>query len=140
MKVNICGLPHEVIEVEDKFNLDCHMGQIEYKDLVIKINKDMHPEEKTETLCHEMVHGILVHLGYTDMANDEQLVQALGNAIYQGFEVKEIKDNYDDLPAFEPLEHDGCKGCKYQDCDWITEPCKSCKQNYCDNYEVKKVE
>lgn len=140
MTVNICGLPHKVVEVEDKFNMDCHMGMIEYKDLIIKINKDMPPEAKAETLCHEMVHGILVHLGYTDMSNDEQLVQALGNAIYQGFEVKKIKDNYDDLPAFEPLEHDGCKGCKYQDCDWSTEPCKSCKQNYCDNYEVKKVE
>lgn len=90
MKVNICGLPHEVVEVEDKFNMDCHMGMIEYKDLIIKINKDMPPEAKAETLCHEMVHGILVHLGYTDMSNDEQLVQALGNAIYQGFEVKKV--------------------------------------------------
>lgn len=67
MKVNICGLPHEVVEVEDKFNVDCHMGMIEYKDLVIKINKDMKPEAKAETLCHEMVHGILVHLGYQEM-------------------------------------------------------------------------
>lgn len=91
MKVNICGLTHEVVEEEDKFNMDCHLGQIEYKDLIIKINKDMPIEAKKETLCHEMVHGIFVHLGYTDMANDEQLVQALGNAIYQGFEIKEQK-------------------------------------------------
>lgn len=88
MKVNICGLTHEVVEVEDKFNVDCHMGMIEYKDLVIKINKDMPDEAKKETLCHEMIHGILVHLGYQDMSNDEQLVQALGNAIYQGFDIK----------------------------------------------------
>lgn len=90
MKVNICGLPHEVVEVEDKFNMDCHMGMIEYKDLIIKINKDMPQIAKEETLCHEMVHGILVHLGYPDMANDEQFVQAFGNAIWQGFKVKEV--------------------------------------------------
>jgi hypothetical protein len=35
-----------------------------------------------------MVHGIFVSLGYNDYSNDEQLVQALGNAIYQSFEIK----------------------------------------------------
>lgn len=92
MKVNICGLPHEVVEVEDSFDIDCHMGMIEYKSLQIKINKNMAEETKKETLCHEMVHGILVHLGYNDLSNDEQLVQALGNAIYQGFEIKAQKN------------------------------------------------
>lgn len=132
MKVNICGLSHEVVEVEDKFNVDCHMGMIEYKDLVIKINKDMAPEAKDETLCHEMVHGMLVHLGYQDMANDEQLVQALGNAIYQGFEVKEIRSPY--------VEHDGCVGCEHEWTPGDKEPCLCCKQNYRDRYRVKKVE
>lgn len=89
MTVNICGLPHEVVEVEDVFNMDCHMGMIEYKDLKIKINKDMPEAAKRETLCHEMVHGMLIHLGYNDLANDEQFVQAIGNAIYQGFDIKQ---------------------------------------------------
>lgn len=88
MIVNICGIPHEVIEVEDSFNIDCHMGMIEYKDLVIKINKDMPEIAKQETICHEMIHGILVHLGFNDYADNEQFVQALGNAIYQGFSIK----------------------------------------------------
>lgn len=92
MKVNICGLKHEVIECEDSFNCDCHFGQIEYKDLVIKINKDMQQEAKEETLCHEMLHGILVHIGHQDLSSDEQFVQALGNAIYQGFAVKKIEE------------------------------------------------
>lgn len=89
MTVNICGLPHEVVEIEDTFNCDCHMGMIEYKDLKIKINKDMPEAAKQETICHEMIHGILVHLGYTDLANDETFVQGLGNAIYQGFDIKQ---------------------------------------------------
>ena len=91
MKVNICGIPHEVIEVEDNFTADSvHCGEIIYKDLIIKINKDMPQIAKDETICHEMIHGILVHLGLMDMSNDEQLVQALGNAIFQGFQIRRI--------------------------------------------------
>ena len=90
MIVNICGIPHNVIEQEDNFDLDCHFGMINYKKCEIKINKDMSKVAKEETICHEMIHGILVHLGYNDMANDEQFVQALGNSIYQGFEIKDI--------------------------------------------------
>lgn len=92
MKVNICGLKHDVIEVEDTFNIDLHLGMIEYKNLLIKINSDMPEELKKETLCHEMMHGILIHLGYSDYASDETFVQALGNAIYQGFEIKTFED------------------------------------------------
>jgi len=88
MTVNICGIPHKVIEKEDNFDTDSHFGQIEYCRAEIIINKDMPMEMKAETICHEMVHGILVHIGRTDLSNDEQLVQTLGNAIYQGFDVK----------------------------------------------------
>lgn len=89
MIVNICGVPHEVVECEDSFNMDCHMGQIEYADAIIKINSRLKGASRKETLCHEMVHGMLIHLGYTDLASDETLVQGLGNAIMQGFDIKE---------------------------------------------------
>ena len=88
MIVNICGIPHKVIECEDNFNVDTHFGQIDYKTCEIRINKDMTQENKDEALCHEIIHGIFVHLGYNDYSQDEQLVQALGNAIYQGFNIK----------------------------------------------------
>lgn len=91
MTVNICGLPHKVVELKDNFDLNCNMGLINYKELEIRINQDMPNEAKKETICHEMVHGILVHLGYNDKAEDEQFVQALGNAIYQGFDIKQLK-------------------------------------------------
>lgn len=90
MKVSICGMPHEIIEKEDSFNVDLHFGQINYKDLQILINKDMPQAIKEETICHEMIHGILVHLGYQEQSQDEQFVQALGNAIYQSFNIKKI--------------------------------------------------
>ena len=63
-----------------------------YKENEIRINEDMSENQKKETLCHEMVHGMLTHLGFDDLSNNEQLVQALGNAIYQGFEVKELNN------------------------------------------------
>lgn len=97
MKVNICGILHTVKECEDRFDCDTHFGQIDYKTNEIIINKDLSDEAKQETICHEMVHGMLVHLGYTDQSQDETFVQGLANAIYQGFEIKPwiggLKDN-----------------------------------------------
>jgi ssRNA-specific RNase YbeY (16S rRNA maturation enzyme) len=90
MKVNICGIPYEVLECKDSFSADAtHFGEIDYKACKIRINKDMATEAKEETICHEMIHGILVHLGYSEQSQDETFVQALANAIYQGFEIKE---------------------------------------------------
>lgn len=88
MRINICGIPHAVIECEDNFDIDVHFGQIDFKKCEIKINKNMTEENKKEALCHEIVHGMLLHLGYNDYTNDEQFVQALGNAISQSFNVK----------------------------------------------------
>lgn len=96
MKVNICGMPHKVVECEDRFNSDCHFGMIDHLTCEIRINKDMTEENKKETLCHEMVHGIFIHLGYSNLSNDEQLVQALANAIYQGFDVKVEREAQND--------------------------------------------
>lgn len=89
MKINICGIPHEVIECEDSFVATAiHFGEIDYKKCVIKIASDMSKEQKEETLCHEILHGILVHLGYDEQSQDEQFVQALGNAINQTFMIR----------------------------------------------------
>ena len=91
MKVNICGMSHKVIEVEDNFNTLLNMGMIEYTTQTIRINKYMTESMKDEALCHEMVHGILVHIGRQDLGTDETLVQALGNAIWQGFEIRKFE-------------------------------------------------
>lgn len=87
MIVNICGIAHKVIEVEDCFDSDMHLGQIDYKKAEIRINKGASPAIKEETLCHEIMHGILVHIGREDLSEDETFVTVLANAIYQGFEV-----------------------------------------------------
>ena len=90
-KVNICGMPYTVKECEDHFDSDCHCGLIIYSECIIKINKNMHEEMKKATLCHEIMHGILLNIGREDLSNDENFVTALGNAIYASFEVKEVE-------------------------------------------------
>ena len=87
--VKICGILHSVIETSDNFDADAsHMGQIEYKKCLIYINKDMDDSIKQETLCHEILHAMLVHLGYDELSQDEKLVQALANAVNQTFMVR----------------------------------------------------
>lgn len=89
MTVKICGISHEVVECEDSFTADAtHFGEIDYKTCKIRINKDMADEAKEETIVHEMVHGMLIHLGYTEQSEDETFVQGLANAIYQGFDIR----------------------------------------------------
>ena len=90
-KVNICGIPYTVKECEDHFDSDCHCGLIIYSECLIKINKNMHEEMKKATLCHEIMHGILLNIGREDLCNDENFVTALGNAVYATFEVKEVE-------------------------------------------------
>ena len=62
---------------------------IKFIPFAIKMRKFFRAEEaKEETICHEMIHGILVHLGYSQQSQDEIFVQALANAIYQGFDIR----------------------------------------------------
>ena len=90
MIVNICGIPHKIIEREDAFD-GGHMGIIDHVREEIYVNKELPEVGKKETICHEIIHGILIHLGYTQTSQDEQFVQALGNAIYQAFEIKDVE-------------------------------------------------
>lgn len=89
--VNICGIRHPVIECEDKFDSDTHFGLIDHTQNEIKINKNLSEAAKLETLFHEVVHGILVHIGYQEQSQDETFVQAFGNALFQCCDFKEEK-------------------------------------------------
>lgn len=90
MTLYICGIMHKVVEVDDYFYDDTYFGDIDYKNAVIKISKNMNIDIKKETLCHEILRVMLTHLGYDSLSDDEQLVNALGNAISQSFEVRKI--------------------------------------------------
>ena len=82
--VYICGIPHKVVEVDDGFDAG-NFGEIEYKTATIRINKDITPELKEQTLCHEIVHGILMHLGENELCQNEHFVQIMANEIMKTF-------------------------------------------------------
>lgn len=88
----ICGIPYKIVPTEDVFDVDTHLGQINYITGEIRVNEKLQGEILYETLAHEIVHGILMYLGYEKESQDEQFVQALGNAINQTFKIKEVED------------------------------------------------
>lgn len=66
-------------------NFGCH-----YKCPYCIVKENNLPKDAMEeTLVHEILHGIFVHLGYDDEASNEQFVQALANAINQTFTLRE---------------------------------------------------
>lgn len=89
-KVNICGIPHEirykkVIAEEDEGIVN---GLIELSKCRITLKKGMTQDFEHETLLHEMVHGILHHIGRYELAEDEEFVQALANGLFNsGFAI-----------------------------------------------------
>ena len=87
-KVNICGIPHIIEYKEDNFNSDLHLGDIHYGEAKIQINRGVSKSIQHEALCHEILHGILIHMGRDDLNNDEPFVTCLGNAISQSFTPK----------------------------------------------------
>lgn len=87
--MKICGVNYDVIETEDVFDNDAtHFGQIDFRKGKIYINKDMSDDAKVETIVHEVTHAILVYIGRQDLTEEEPFVQALGNAIFQTFDLK----------------------------------------------------
>lgn len=87
-KVTICGIPHTIKLCDDSFDIDTHFGQINYVKAEIIINSGATPELQMQSLYHEILHGMLVMIGQNDAALDEQFVQALSNAMYQTFELR----------------------------------------------------
>lgn len=95
--IKICGVPYTITEHNDVFNGEAnHFGMIDPVGCEIRINKSLKDPSKQETLCHEITHGILIHIGRTDLSDDETFVQSLGNAIFQSFMPK-----VEERPSYE---------------------------------------
>lgn len=89
MTIKICGILYKIIECGDCFNAEAtHFGQVDFLKAEIRINKDMAEAVKQEALAHEIVHAILVHIGRSDLSEDEVFVQAFANAINQTFKAE----------------------------------------------------
>lgn len=81
-KIKILATEYRVEEVEQIDKYQRLLGQINYCDQSIFIDKNISEDMKRETLIHEILHGILEKLGYTEINNDEQKVQSIASTLY----------------------------------------------------------
>lgn len=89
-KIKIGGIPFKVVEVDtiDEEEEGITQGQIIYSQAKILLKKSLPKKLKKSVLYHEMVHGILVELGYSELSNDETFVQALSQELLRMFKLK----------------------------------------------------
>lgn len=97
MNINICGIPHEIQEVPviDEELEGITQGKILFSKAKILLKQDLPNELKESVLFHEVLHGILMLTGYSELSGDETFVQCLSNAMYQMFKLKESIINDD---------------------------------------------
>lgn len=90
MKIEICGIPFKIKEVEviDEQIEGVTQGQILFSKAKILIKKKLPKKLKRQVLFHEVLHGILVQLGYNELSEDETFVQSLSVVMSQMFKMK----------------------------------------------------
>ena len=102
MKINICGVPYKLIydDVINERDEGITMGQIYISKCEIHLKKGLTKEIEEETLIHEILHGILDHLGKPELSNDENFVQLITHGIFQHFKIRDsikLKDKKDNI-------------------------------------------
>lgn len=96
-KVNICGISHTIVELPDNYDkLTSDLGYIDHSKAKIVINANSPEHVKNATICHEIMHGILVKIGRSDLAVDETFVTCLGYAVNNCFKVVYEGNNNDE--------------------------------------------
>lgn len=99
MIIKICGVPFKIEEVPviDEELDGITQGKIIFSEAKILIKENLPEELKKAVIFHEVLHGMLMQLGYAEQSADETFVQGLSNAMYQMFDLK----NYDIKRAME---------------------------------------
>lgn len=81
-KIKIMATEYEVEEVEQIDKYERLLGQINYEEQKIQVDRSISEDMKKETLIHEILHGILEKLGYVDLNEDEQKVHSIASTMY----------------------------------------------------------
>lgn len=81
-KLKIMATEYAVEEVEQIDKYERLLGQIDYAEQKIKIDKNISEDMKKETLIHEILHGILEKLGYQELNEEEQKVHSIASTMY----------------------------------------------------------
>lgn len=89
-QIKILATDYQIEEVEQIDKYERLLGQIEYIEQKIKIDKNISEDMKKEVLIHEIFHGILEKLGYIELNEDEQKVQSIASTLYSVLKENEI--------------------------------------------------
>lgn len=81
-KVKIMATEYDLEEVEQIDKYQRLLGQIDYVEQTIKIDKNISEDMKKEVLLHEILHGILEKLGFEGINSDEQKVHSIASTMY----------------------------------------------------------
>ena len=81
-KVTILGIEYDVVYLEDLITREGLYGEINYNKQVIRIDNSMNDDRKIRTIIHEVLHGIMESLGYSEINYDEEKIQNISNALY----------------------------------------------------------
>lgn len=81
-QIKILATEYQVEEVNQINKYERLLGEIQYTEQKIKIDKDISEDMKKEVLIHEILHGILEKLGYIELNDDEQKVQSIASTLY----------------------------------------------------------
>lgn len=82
--VKIGGLVYQITEIEDLAHEERTpglMGCVDYHQLTIKLEKNLHKKVQEQTLVHEIVHGIFAESGYE--SHEEEQVNRIAKTLYQ---------------------------------------------------------
>lgn len=84
MVIKVGGIDYQVI-FKDK--LKDHKkkvwGMTNYEKGIISINTTLSEQKTYQTLIHEVTHAMFHEAGLDDYANDERIINPLGNIVYQ---------------------------------------------------------
>ena len=89
MKINVCGVNYEVLQLDEVDNNPSCLGLCVYEKSLIQIKKGISIERKKQTLIHELLHAMLYEAGYYE--HDENQVDNLSVVLNQVISQNDIK-------------------------------------------------
>lgn len=89
-EINILGLVYTVKEVDIVNKFDPRKGEINYLSNEIRIDKSMPTDLKNQVLMHEILHAVFDLLGFSELAEDENMIQSIATALHHVFSTQVI--------------------------------------------------
>lgn len=102
--VKIGGLNYKVTFTDNVEKGERLFGNISYPELEIRIDNTYPEKIQQLAFLHEIVHGILNHIGKHDLQNDDEFVEVFSNVLYQVLKDNDLNFKKDKESTIEELE------------------------------------